>query len=608
MVQSVREPVEGDQLALKALYERVFQIYALSRARGHAFGSSPPVAGYASDDGLSFGAVLRDEADGRFGFMCMRRRVDDVWAAIEEDGGIRDFDQTTAALSRAIRDGGPREPLPPGIRSRAPLHKLGPKGASAVFNMLRRRDHQGAAWALNQVYLALPDPDPNWTTDCQTSNFHTRLFEAYLLACFREQGRLVLQNHASPDFEISNLAGQSAWIEAVTANAAAYDHVGAAPLPAPADPVERQTGVAAERFAKTLRSKLQRGYDQLAHVAGKPFAIAIADFHAPSSMTWTREALPAYLYGKHAVVAERDGVRVAVERPNPVLLGAAAIAAGLFCDQKYSGLAAVLFTNAATIAKFNRMGFLAGAGRDQGVRITRTGILFDRTPGALEPIDFDLDGTPDAAPISEDWLNVFEGEAAQMSSEQMQRLFGKILAGEIRRPSSYSIKTVKLMAQLDNQAANLFRLLCSLSVSIRVPNSSIIIDARVVSMGNAAQNALQAYGLGFDALNVLHEYGLIISDYNSYMDYRATAVHRLRIGLPMTYQNAQWALLPKAPPAELQTPAELPELRVNGVALSRTGKELLSIVDIEPNEAYTAALKNFFDQHGMSMTNIVVGN
>lgn len=51
---------------------------------------------------------------------------------------------------------------------------------------------------------------------------------------------------------------------------------------------------------------------------------------------------------------------------------------------------AVLFSNAATIAKFNRMGFLAGA-RPEGVSITTTGLLFDRTPGALEPIDFSLD-------------------------------------------------------------------------------------------------------------------------------------------------------------------------------------------------------------------------
>lgn len=145
-------------------------------------------------------------------------------------------------------------------------------------------------------------------------------------------------------------------------------------------------------------------------------------------------------------------------------------------------------------------------------------------------------GEPEAPPISEDWLNAFESEAAQLSSEQMQSLFGKILAGEIRRPTSYSIKTFKIMAQVDNRATALFSLLCS--ISLPVPNLKYIMDARVVSMGHAGSNSLQAYGLGFDALNILHEYGLIISDYNSYMDYRTTVMYEGgKVLLPMTYQR-----------------------------------------------------------------------
>jgi hypothetical protein len=221
---------------------------------------------------------------------------------------------------------------------------------------------------------------------------------------------------------------------------------------------------------------------------------------------------------------------------------------------------------------------------------------------------------PEAPPISEDWLNAFESEAAQMSSEQMQRLFGKILAGEIRRPASYSIKTLKLMAQVDNRAAALFSLLCSLSISLRAPNSNIIIDARLVSLpqpggpqriieesllgGDAASNSLQTYGLGFGALNILQEYGLIISNYNSYMDYRIAVSYDGNISLPMIYQNAKWALVPKVARQISQ------DFHVHGVGFSESGKELLSIVDIQPNEPYSAALQKFFDDQGMTMTSV----
>lgn len=215
-----------------------------------------------------------------------------------------------------------------------------------------------------------------------------------------------------------------------------------------------------------------------------------------------------------------------------------------------------------------------------------------------EPLPPANDQAPEAAPISEDWLNAFESEAAQMSSEQMQRLFGKILAGEIRRPSSYSIKTVKLMAQLDNQAATLFGLFCSLAISLRVPGSTKIYDARVVSMGDVGSNSLSAYGLSFDTLNILLEYGLIISEYNSTMDYRMAVARNNQVSVPMIHQNTVWGLVPKVVPLAAQ------EFRVIGVAFSRSGQELMSIVDIEPNEAYTAALKNFFKQKGLTMTKI----
>jgi hypothetical protein len=158
-----------------------------------------------------------------------------------------------------------------------------------VFKLLTQPTHHIAAWLLNQMYLALANPDRSWAGDCQTGNFHTRLWEAHLLASFREQGLLVTQPYPSPDFHIQNRRGGEAWVEAVTANPPVpYDHVNSKPTEPPEDVRERFLGPAAVRFAKTLGSELQRRYDRLAHVSDKPFAIALADFHAPASMTWSR--------------------------------------------------------------------------------------------------------------------------------------------------------------------------------------------------------------------------------------------------------------------------------------------------------------------------------
>ena len=204
----------------------------------------------------------------------------------------------------------------------------------------------------------------------------------------------------------------------------------------------------------------------------------------------------------------------------------------------------------------------------------------------------------ETAPINDDWLNHFEEEASQKSSEEMQLLFGRILAGEIQRPSSFSIKTVKLLGELDSGAAKLFQHLCSLCVSLRF--ADFVLDARVASLGgNAASNALSKYGLSYDQLNILHEYGLIIPEYNSWHDYRfCIADENRRVAFGFTYQDQMWGLVSTS-----DRPKNI-ELRMHGVALSRSGKELMKIVDIEPVEQYTSALQEYLETQKLTMVQI----
>jgi hypothetical protein len=202
------------------------------------------------------------------------------------------------------------------------------------------------------------------------------------------------------------------------------------------------------------------------------------------------------------------------------------------------------------------------------------------------------------AEIDEDWLNVFESEAAEKSSEHMQMLFGKILAGEVRRPKSFSIKSLRLISQLDTQTAQLFRRLCSVAISLAIPGGSLL-DVRVCSLGgNATSNAIQSYGLSFDLLNVLHEHGLVISDYNSYMGYGACVAHEMKVALPLVFEGQAYGLVPK----DERQPRQ--DFRIHGVALSRAGRELFPIVDIEPDTRYREALLEFFDSSGFTLQRI----
>lgn len=190
--------------------------------------------------------------------------------------------------------------------------------------------------------------------------------------------------------------------------------------------------------------------------------------------------------------------------------------------------------------------------------------------------------------ISDDWLNAFEREACQKSTQDMQLLFGRILSGEICKPSSFSIKTIKLMSQLDSRTANIFKRLCSLAACLEI--GPTVVDARVISLGgNAGSNCLKEYGLSFDQLNILNEYGLIIPDYNSYIDYVACVAEEGQIVGVFRFEKSEWGLVP-APDRPKDE-----QVRIHGVALTRAGRELMSIVDIDASESYRQALVAYLD-------------
>ncbi|MGO9237981.1 MAG: DUF2806 domain-containing protein [Methylocella sp.] len=58
--------------------------------------------------------------------------------------------------------------------------------------------------------------------------------------------------------------------------------------------------------------------------------------------------------------------------------------------------------------------------------------------------------------VDEDWLNVFEKYAEDASSERMQTLWARVLAGEIRNPKQFSLKTLRFVSELDQETARLF--------------------------------------------------------------------------------------------------------------------------------------------------------
>ncbi len=63
-------------------------------------------------------------------------------------------------------------------------------------------------------------------------------------------------------------------------------------------------------------------------------------------------------------------------------------------------------------------------------------------------------------PVNEDWTSRFFQECQDISDEQMQQIWARILANEVARPGSFSPRTLSVVRDLTKSDANWFATLC----------------------------------------------------------------------------------------------------------------------------------------------------
>lgn len=259
------------------------------------------------------------------------------------------------------------------------------------------------------------DVDGNFIEQFQTTGFDARIWELYLFAMLSELRFGLDRSNPAPDFLAQSLRGRIA-IEAVTVNPT-HRNGQLVPSP-PTDTPEQRHAFLREympiKFGSALYSKLNKAYWTKPHVQGLPFALAIQDFSARGSMTFTRSALEVYLYGfDHDWRIGDDGKLIVT--PRRVVehrWEGKVIPSGFFFLPGAENVSAVIFSNSGTISKFNRMGMVAGFGAP-GIRMIRQGLAIDHDPDAAEPRGFTQ--RVDEAGYAETWvegLTVFHNPQA----------------------------------------------------------------------------------------------------------------------------------------------------------------------------------------------------
>ncbi len=183
---------------------------------------------------------------------------------------------------------------------------------------------------------------------------------------------------------------------------------------------------------------------------------------------------------------------------------------------------------------------------------------------------------------SDDWLLRWRECAAGVSSEDLQTLWGKVLAGEVKNPGRYSLRTLEFLRNLSQDEAKAIE-----KVSPFVVNDVIFRDAKAL---------LESAGVTFSLLLVLQELGIVSGAEALGLEITWPSL------LPDRFQQAlvsygRILLVTHADPAKT--------LKIQIYQLTGLGRQILRLGTFQANDAYLRALGTTIKEQGFA---VQIGN
>ena len=118
---------------------------------------------------------------------------------------------------------------------------------------------------------------------------------------------------------------------------------------------------------------------------------------------------------------------------------------------------------------------------------------------AVLKAEAELQNDPQPPPdrnVEGDWLFRWRDAASKVSSEKLQELWGRVLAGEIKSPGSCSLRTLEFLKNISQEEA------------LKIANMSpFVIDNSFLFRGNKEE--LESKGITFMFLQYLQELGIV---------------------------------------------------------------------------------------------------
>ena len=195
-----------------------------------------------------------------------------------------------------------------------------------------------------------------------------------------------------------------------------------------------------------------------------------------------------------------------------------------------------------------------------------------------------LEETVSEQPVDEDWRTRFFNKAQDVSNEELQEVWAKILAKEVSKPGTISFRTLEVISNLSKKEAELFQVACSFAT-----NNSYILKLN-------GKNSLDEFGLTYDHLMILRDAGLIRDGDN------LAIILKVITSSPMNYSihNIGKDLYQIS---NLNN-KELKEYKFNQIAFTIAGIELCRLININFNGSYLTQLLKDRKQSGYLLSKL----
>lgn len=166
-------------------------------------------------------------------------------------------------------------------------------------------------------------------------------------------------------------------------------------------------------------------------------------------------------------------------------------------------------------------------------------------------------------PVDQGWVNRFFDSVADVSDEDLQKLWGKVLAGEIKQPKSYSLRTLETLKNLSKHEAELFQKIIPYVLSL---GGSLFLSSN--------NGLLEKYGIMYGEIIALDECGLINS--GGLVSLSPLVSYTKPVAI---YNRSKLVMLHGLEPNEVK-------ISIGEFGLTRAGKELFHILDCNFNDEY----------------------